>query len=198
MSKQQAQEEAIRIALAKLAEVDLALRISQLGLPPFAGEQMPLRVFGKDMVLDRELQLSSAGDGKPAKAGDHILLLHYLLCEFSLDPAGELISFRDLPSGQFYWGPFQSRSIKPLLGRIGNDLGLLRKNLDRFDWEELAMGDFAARIRAFGKIRATLVYHLGDEEFSPAAELLFDSCIKRVYEAEDAAVLAGRICIGLL
>ncbi|MHB9138667.1 MAG: DUF3786 domain-containing protein, partial [Victivallaceae bacterium] len=43
-----------------------------------------------------------------------------------------------------------------------------------------------------------LIYRAGDDEFPPEAEVLFDAAVKRVYVAEDAAVMAGRICIGLL
>jgi len=37
----------------------------------------------------------------------------------------------------------------------------------------------------------------GDEELGPAAEILFDACIRRVYTTEDVAHLASRICLGL-
>jgi hypothetical protein len=109
-----------------------------------------------------------------------------------------LISFRELPGGQFFWEPFLSRSVRPLLKRIGNNLELLKRNLHSFDWEPASLGDFAARVHALGKVYLTLVYRVGDEEFPPSAELLFDACTKRVYNAEDATVLAGRICLDLL
>ncbi len=85
-----------------------------------------------------------------------------------------------------------------MVERIGNDLELLKKNLDRFDWEPVSLDDLGARIHAIGKVYVTLIYHLGDEEFPSSADLLFDASIKRVYPTEDAAVLASRICLSLL
>jgi hypothetical protein len=199
MSKQIAQQEALRLAIAKLENVELAARCSSLGLPVPENGVVHLRVFGTDMILQQSgLQLIKAVTEEPAKLSERILILHYLLCESPIDLTGELISFRGFPEGQFYWQPFLSRTVKPLLGRIGNDLDLLRKNLQRFDWEEVPMGDFGARIHALGKLYVTLVYHLGDDEFPPTADVLFDSCITQIFVAEDVAVLASRICIGLL
>jgi len=134
----------------------------------------------------------------PAKISDRILVLHYLLCDLPITETDELISFRHMDSGQFYLPAFLSRSVLPLVERIGNDLALLKKNLNRFDWEPVSMGDLGARIHAVGKVFVTLVYRLGDDEFPASADILFDASIKRVFPTEDAAVLAGRICMGLL
>jgi hypothetical protein len=198
MSKQQAQLEAIRRAKEKLAGVDLASRCANLGLPSPQDGAVRCRAFGIDLTLERNLDLVETAARKPAKSGDQILVLHYLLCDTLIQNTGELITFRDMPGGQFYWEPFLSRSIKPLLNRIGNSIDVLKKNLNRFDWQPFTAGDFAAKIHALGKIDAYLVYHLGDEEFPPAAEILFDSSIRRIYNSEDVAFLASRICIGLL
>jgi len=43
-----------------------------------------------------------------------------------------------------------------------------------------------------------LVYRRGDDEFGPSAEVFFDSGLRKVFSAEDAATIASRICIGLL
>ena len=180
--------EAIEIAVDKLKQLDAPLKLSG-----------NIRVFGRDMILDPEtFTLTLTQDEKPAKPADRLLVLHYLLCDLPVKATGKLISFRDFTGGQFYYQPFLSRTVNPLVGRFGNDLDGLKKNLDRFDWEELKIGDFSAKIKTFGELALTLIYHLGDDEFPAAAEVLFDSCVKKVFEAEDATVLASRVCIGLL
>lgn len=199
MTKKAAQEEALRLVKEKLKNVDLTARYKLLEVPPPENGAIPLRVFGMDMVLyESDLNLTIAKTGEPAKLNDHILVLHYLLNDKPIVPSEEQITFRQLPGGQFYWQPFLSRTVIPLVNRIGNDLELLRKNLDRFDWEPVSFGDLGARIHGLCKLYITLVYHKGDDEFSPAADVLFDACIKEVFVAEDAAVLASRICLGLL
>lgn len=198
MSKQEAQLEAIRRAKEKLVAVDLAARCANLGLPIPQQNRVRFRAFGTDFNLDGDFDLVDAKTDKPAKLGDHILVLHYLLCDVPLEPTGEVITFRDMPGGQFYWQPFLSRSINPLLARIGNNIDLLCERCNRFDWKPAQGGDFAAIINGIGRLDATLVYNSGDEEFGPAAQILFDACIKRVYVTEDIAQFAGRICLGLL
>lgn len=199
MTWETAHEEAVRIAVAKLREVDIGRRCRALGLSGPRDGSVPLRAFGIDMVLSlSDYQLFSAGTGEPVKSGDRILVLHYLLCDLPVEQTGELISFRELAGGQFYWEPFCSRTVRPLAGKIGNDLERLRANLNRFDWEPVKLGDLGARIHVIGKLYCTLVYRVGDEEFPASADFLFDSSFKRVYNAEDAAVLAGRICLSLL
>lgn len=202
--KQQAERDAIRLASGKLAVVDnWPARCLQLGLPDPAttGGALRVAVLGSTLELHPpEFQATVVPSGKAPKPADHLLALHYLLGEFTVSPAGEWITFREFPGGQFYWEPFLSRSIKPLIGRVGNDLGLLKDHLSRFpvQVEPLPDGGLRAVIQALGAIELMLVYRPGDDEFPPAADVLYDACARRVLCAEDAAALASRFCIGLL
>jgi len=201
MPKTSGYETAVRVAIEKLRTIDLVGRCARLGLPKPQDGLLEFRAFGTDMVLRQsDFQLFQAGTHTPARESDRILVLHYLLCDLPIPVAGELISFRQLDSGMFYWEAFLSRGVRPLVERIGNDPDTLKKNLDRFDWQPFSTGntDFGARIHAIGKVYLTLIYRPGDDQFPPAADLLFDASIKRVYPTEDVAVLAGRICLALL
>ncbi len=199
-NKEEAQAQAVRRVAEALAGVDLAARCPFLGLPaPRPDGSLSLRLFAQDvLVVPPDFDVVLAYTGRPVRLTDRLLALHYLQHDLPVRPAGTLIAFRDLPAGQFYFGPFCSRSVNPLLRRIGSNLDLLRSNLARFDWKPVPIGDFAAQVHVIGHIDVTLVYHRGNDEFPPAAEVLFDACIKRVYCTEDVAVIASRICLGLL
>jgi len=198
MPKDTAYQTAIDRAIASLKEVDLTARCPALGLPKPTDGLVRTRLFGMDVVLDcRTFTLCGEG-GQPVKTADLILFLHYLLCQQTVTATADLIAFREFPGGQFYLPSFKARTTDPLLGRFGNDLEGLRRNLSRFDWEPATRGDLGARIHAYGNVYVTLLYHLGDEELPAEASLLFDATSKRILVAEDAAVLASRICIGLL
>lgn len=199
MSKDAAYQTAIDRATTALRSVDLAARCPALGLPAPVGNTLATRLFGMDVCLDTTtFALCRANDARPVKAADTILFLHYLLAKQPLIPTGELIAFQEFPGGQFYLPSFAARTTAPLLQRFGNNLEGLRKSLSRFDWEPVPKGDLGARIHAYGNLHLTLLYHLGDEELPAAATVLFDAASKRLLSAEDAAVLASRICIGLL
>lgn len=198
MSKQDAQQAAIRQAIDKLASVDLVARCALLQLPAPRDGRLELRAFARDLLLDTStFTLVEQATGAPAKDGDLILLLHLLLCELPLSPSEELVPFRDFPGGIFYLEPFLSRSVRPLAKRYGNRIDELAGALARFDHERLELGDLSARIHCLGCLSVTLVYRLGDDEFPTTAELFFNAPTKRALCAEDAAVLAGRICFGL-
>ncbi len=199
-NRHQGYEAAAHSALERLRGVDLARRCADLGLPgPRPDGSIILRAFGRDLELaPPDFDMVDVTTRETRHVFERILVLRYLGHEGPLKPSGELISFRDLPSGMFYWGPFRERSAAMLEKRIGNDTDLLRTRLDRFDWESYHAGDLGAVIHAVGAIRLYLIYRRGDEEFPPSAEILFDSVLRRVYSGEDAAVLAQRICAGLV
>jgi len=198
MSKAEAQIEAAARAVEQLQLVDLPARCALLKLPAPENGKVSLRAFGIDFELTTDtFELFIRESGQPAKGADRILVLHFLLCDLPLKESDELITFRDFPGGSFYLEPFLSRSVRPLVKRYGNRLDELKAALNRFDFQPLELGDFSARIHAMGCLYITLIYHLGDEEFPAEAELLFNAPTQRALCAEDAAVLAGRICFGL-
>ncbi len=199
MSKSEARNEAIRLAVERLGMRDIGSSCERLGIECLAGGSFKIRAFGSDcVVIPPNFDVRNIATGKPVRPDIAILVLHYLLCEGKIEETGELIGFRNLPGGQFYLEPFTSRTVRPLAARIGNDIGLLRKKLGRFDWTEEKMADFSASIRAVGKVNLRLLYYIGDDEMPASAEILFDSSIGKVFCTEDVAVLSSLICIGLI
>ena len=191
--------EATRRAAASMAEVDLAARCRLLELPqPHSDGSLDLRMLGRDIRLTPPaFAAQAAGDGQEIHPVDRLLALRCLQCDRPIKPTGELITFRQFPGGRFYWRPFCSRTTEPLVRAIGNDLGRLRRGLSRFDWSDVSHGDLAARVQVLGPISVTLIYHAGDDEFGPVADILFDASLPRILCAEDAAAVAGRVCLRL-
>jgi hypothetical protein len=199
-NRERAWDEAARIAADTLAHVDCAARCAVLGLPaPGKNGGITMMLFGRPVIVSPpDFTAYDRETGLPARPVDRVLALHYLLNETPVRETGELISFRDLPGGAFYLGPFLSRTVAPLVKSVGSDLGALRARLGRFTWSELTLGDLGARIHAVGALNVTLVYRAGDDEFAPSAEVLFDAAVKRALSTEDAAAIATRACTGLL
>jgi uncharacterized 2Fe-2S/4Fe-4S cluster protein (DUF4445 family) len=185
---------------ATLAQEDLADRAAGLGIdPPGPDGSLKFRFLERRLrVAPPDFTVCDAESGAPAKAAEAALALHLLALPTPIAAGGEPIAFRELPSGPFYLGPFRSRSVVPLAATAGNDLDKLHAALDGFDWTAMPHGDFAARIRVLGNLFVTLVYHLGDEEFPPTADLLFDPSARRLLDADTAATLASRLCLALV
>ncbi len=66
--------------------------------------------------------------------------------------------------------------------------------MQRFDFDEDAYCDLSARIHVIGACTVTLIYNRGDEEFPPAAQLVFDRALQAVDSTEELAELPGQIC----
>ncbi len=199
MSKEEGQAEALARGKLAVLRLDVDKQLAMHGFPLGDAVYSSFRMFGKDVrFCKHDCSLIYTGSGEHAKQTEHILLLHYLACETPMKTSGTNVSFRDLPAGQFYWTPFLNRTVNPLIKRYGNDTENLRKALGRFDWTAVKLGDLGANIHCFGNIYVTLAYHVGDEEFAPTADVLFDSNIKHLFCTEDAVVLASTVCLGLL
>ena len=203
--QQEAAALAIQLAIKKLAArsdpTDLIDRCARLGLPAPASGKVHIPMLGRTLELQPPVFEGVFADtAKPPKPNERLLALHYLTSDFPVSPENRWITFREFPGGAFYWQPFLSRSINPLIKTIGNDLGKLRERVARFSAkiEDGPSDALSARIVAVGRIEVLLVYRSGDEEFPPSADLLYNGCARRVYGAEDAAVLGGRVCFGLI
>jgi hypothetical protein len=200
----EARAEAIRRARAALAAElasgleSLEERCARLGLTSLSSSVLEFPLFGTLARLDTATLALSDGGGAPRSQAEEILFLHYLSQPGKIEAGGELISFRDLTGGAFYWEPFRSRTCVPLIRRYGADLAGLKAALDRFDWSERKLGDFGARIHGMGNLYLSLAFYEAEEGMESEILVLFDPAIKRVFQAEDAAAFASRICLGLL
>lgn len=190
--------DATRLALEALRGVDLGERCRLHGLPQSDEGGVDIPFLGRVMRFSfADASLRSLASGRAAHPVDRLILLRLLAQDSAARLSGKSVSFRHFPGGQFYWQPFRSRTVAPLVKAIANDSGLLRERLALFDIEAMQGGDLAASIHVLGPIRLGLVYHLGDGELPPDADILFDSGLARVWDAEDAAAIAGRICMRL-
>jgi hypothetical protein len=173
-------------------------RLQTEGAADWAGQE-PLTVT----LLGRAFRVSTPDFGVTTGGGDcphpvdEMLVLRRLESPPAVAPTGEMVPFRALPGGAFYHGVLAKRTTDRLTDVIGNDLGRLRAALAFLPHEETGPGDLGVRFEAVSGIAAALVYRVGDDEFPPAADLLYDRAIARVYTLDETAALATRLC-GLL
>ncbi|MDO9586231.1 MAG: DUF3786 domain-containing protein [Syntrophales bacterium] len=126
------------------------------------------------------------------------LILHYLLGACDMPLTGELITFRELPSGEFYYEPFLKRAQVPLVKTFGLNHELFRRAGEKLGGKGAALGDISMTFRPFPQIPVTLLLWRGDEEFPPDGNILFDASIKNILHVEDIAFLAGTVVYKLM
>ena len=126
------------------------------------------------------------------------LILHYLLGVQDIPLTKELITFREIPSGEFYFQPFLKRAQVPLVQTFGSNHELFRKAGQKLGGINAKMGDVSMMFRPFPRIPITLMLWRQDDEFLPDGNILFDASIKHFLAGEDIAFLAGTVVYKLM
>ena len=137
-----------------------------------------------------------------------LLILHYLIgataagstgsCK-DIPLSGEWISFKELPSGGFYFSAFEQRCIKKLINSFGNNPQDLINAAKRaaantnLKYSVTDIADSAVSIKVFPKIPVCLAIWAGDEEdgLPPSATVLFDQTSSRFLATEDLSAIAN-------
>jgi hypothetical protein len=129
---------------------------------------------------------------------DKILIAHYLLGASGKKSPGKLITFRQIPDGQFYFEAFQRRARDPFVNFFGSNGKLFIKCAEEMEATPVKNGDFGMEFRIFPHICVQLVLWEGDDEFPPDATILFDESIQHHLPVEDIAVLSGSLVYRLI
>ena len=127
------------------------------------------------------------------KAKDFIavLILHYLIGVKDLPLAGEKISFKDLPGGDFYFPAFRQSCLMPLINGFSNRPQALAEQAKYLNGEVVSLGDNAVEVKPFGRLPLTVVVWGKDSEFSAEANVLYDATAKEFLPTEDIVVVTN-------
>lgn len=158
---------------------------------PFLGKPYLVQV-GESVDIVKE------GEEKEVSIQEKVLICHYLLNASGDPPSGELITFRQVPDGHFYYDAFQRRARDPFLSAFGKNPDLFRTCARMMGGEPVDAGDVGMVFRVLPRISIQLVLWEGDEEFPPEASVLFDSNIQHYLPVEDIAVLSGMVVYPLM
>lgn len=197
-------KESFRLAANELKQSDLADTARKAGveLNGSAGGGTELRVpfLGAPFIVrvGEEVDVVREGDDKEVSLPEKILICHYLLHASGLPPAGELITFRQVPDGHFYYDAFQRRARDPFLSSFGQSGELFRTCAQMLGANPVETGDVGMVFRVFPLIPVQLVLWAGDDEFPPEAGILLDATIARNLSAEDIAVMSGMLVYKLM
>lgn len=197
-------KESLRRAEEKLKKADLR-RLAELAAVDIRGPEegvvtLCVPFFGTPCLIrvGRNVEVRREADNGDVPLPEKILLCHYLLHASSESPSGELITFREIPDGHFYFDAFQRRARDPFLATFGNHPERFRRCAQVLGGQTVEIGDVGRSFQVLPRIAIRLVLWVGDEEFPPEAGILFDTCIKDRLSAEDIAVLSGMLVYRLM
>jgi hypothetical protein len=135
------------------------------------------------------INISLADGDTQVELRDKILILHYLTRAKGTPLSNRQIAYQELGEGAAYFPSFTKRAIKPLIDNFGSNPEKLLEISAELGGYKVNYGDAAVTIPAFSRVPITLVLWKGDEEFSPNANILFDSTILDYLSVEDVNVL---------
>jgi hypothetical protein len=160
-----------------------------------------LRILGEEhRALYPNFALLDSGGRETASPYEKILVLRYL-CEGKLVPGqGKRLAYNEIPWGEVYYRNFEGRCLKRCAFAFGKDIAAFTKTIEqnpRLCAEQLQTGDAAWRFEFINGLYISLILWGADEEFPPAAQILFDDNLVFAFTAEDLAVL-GEVLIDRL
>lgn len=158
-----------------------------------------LPFFNKYLVIRHpEGTMLYLQEGTAPPLPEQILVLHYLLGRADIAITGKTITFREIPSGEFYYEPFLKRAQAPLVKTFGEAPEKFMELALRAGGQRSSLGVRAVTFWPFPKIPITLILWPGDEEFPPDGNILFDSSIGDFLAGEDIALLSGMVVYRLM
>ena len=157
------------------------------------------------LVLNRPITITwpegeivaTAGTKEPSLQ-EQGLIMHYLIQAKGAPLAETWITFREIPSGEFYYSAFVKRAREPLVKTFGDRPDLFIELGLKMGGNKGDEGDASLHFKVFPCIPVCLVLWAGDEEFPPDGNLLFDASISKYLSAEDVAVLSGMVVYPLI
>lgn len=157
--------------------------------------ELILKYFDQGYVISYpQFQACEAVTGKECSPGLLFLFLHYLHTADGTSLADRWISYRELPDGMFYNQAFQGYSGARLVNSFQNELARLKEAAIKAGGEELSLGDAAFMFQALPRLPLGVIYWLGDEEFTPYANVLFDASASHYLPTDGLAVLGRELC----
>lgn len=137
-------------------------------------------------------EISTEEGNQEVSLTDRVCILHYLTHASDCLLTGRNITFKELPNGSIYVGPFNNRAVRPLVSIFGSQPEMLLKAAEKLGGNRVeGMGDWAVTVKVFPKVPITFVLWEGDDEFPPSGNILYDSSAPLHLETEDYALLPG-------
>ena len=192
---------AIAMARADLAARD-AGEVASLSGAVLSGGSLRLDFLNREALIDAAdyaVRWADQAEGEEFSLTDAVMLLHYLQGAKGVGPTGEIVAYRQIPGGEFYTAAFRKRAEIPLVKTFGFKPGLLLKAAPKLGGvPKDGLGDEGAIFRVLPNIDILTVIHLGDDEFEPDGQVLFDKSVSHALSIEDVAWLGSALVYRLM
>jgi hypothetical protein len=200
LTKQKNYQQSFELACATIRNMNLEERAKKAGADyqrANGEEKIILRVFLEPLTVYFPEVTFHSPTQKTVSLVTRTLSLHYLIRADGSALTGKWVGYKDIPGGFLYASVFARRVTEPLVRKFGRSAKWFNEVGIKLGGEPVAVGDASFILRVFPYIPTQYVLWEGDEEFSPAVQLLFDASVDHYLSLEDIVVL-GQITTGRL
>jgi len=197
LPKQEGYRQAVEIACGKLKDTNLEQQAENGGFSYTPDTGIEITFFGKTYRIEPESCAFESPDESVISLVTRGVILHYILEADGFPLSKRFITYGEIPGGMTYAGVFRRRVILPFINAFGQDKEKFRKASEKLNGVSALLGDLSFTFQIFPKVPVTLVLWEGDEEFPPAAKMLFDASIDHYLPLEDVVVM-GEMIVGRL
>lgn len=124
-------------------------------------------------------------------------LLRFLLEGKRAGAQGRFVTFREMPWGEMYIGPYTGRCLTRAAFTFGTRVAQFRAACKKMGAAALKHGDAGYQFDLLGGYVMQIMVWKGDEEFAPTAQILYSENFADGFAAEDR-VVAGDILISAI
>lgn len=126
------------------------------------------------------------------------VLIHYVHTADGTVKGEKWVSLADLPDGSFYRNAYQGYSGDYLASIVQNNLESLKNACRGLGGKPQSYGDISYSFYVLPRIDLLLVYHRGDDEFPPSAQVLFSSSASHYLPTDIYAYLGRHLVVRIL
>lgn len=188
--------EELRAGLKSINPVDLAAKSGMVYQSHSKGEGVFIvKVWDRQVIISfPELIASEAQNGSRLGDSSQALLLYYLSTCDGTPPAGQWVSFSELPDGRFYNQAFQNYTGGRLAQVFGNHFAAFCQVSENLGGKRVyLLGDAAYMFPILPLVDLLVLTWRGDEEFDATYQILFDAAVKHHLPTDACAVLGSNL-----
>jgi len=141
-----------------------------------------------------DLTLYDPENQKEFSEKEQAMILYYFNTANGVPLSEEWISFSELPDGMFYNQAFQSYTGKKLVSYFQNDRTGFEKVAMHLSGHAYPLGSASFIFKILPRISLLVVHWLGDEDFLPSFQVLFNASAHHYMVTDGYAILGSILC----
>lgn len=151
-------------------------------------EQFHFKYLTRDYIFDVKKEKFIPDD---LSDKEKILALHYLISSNNFKINNELITFKELPTGNIYFPSIRARVHQPLIEKFGKVPQEFIKKAVSINGE--IIGETSIKFNVFPEVFYIFELIPEDEEFPAEVKIFFNKTTVNIFQIEDIVIISEEI-----